>query len=381
MSHASTLTLEPTPPGRLISLDAFRGLTIAGMILVNNPGDWGHVYPPLRHAEWHGWTPTDLVFPSFLFIVGVAIPLSLGKRIERGDSPAALFGKVLRRSLIIVALGLFLNGFPFEKPMAILRFPGVLQRIGLCYLAASVLFLKTRTWTQVLVTAGLLWGYWAVLQLPGGESGVGSGDLSRQYSLPSWVDRWLMPGHIYKPEYDPEGLLSTLPALATTLIGVLSGVWLSGRRPVGERVAGLFAAGALAMVLGWFWGGYFPINKALWTSSFVLWSAGLSLQILGLCAFLIEVLGVRRWAWPFLVFGSNAIAAYVLSGIFGRVLTMITLSEPNGGTVTLRGRLYREGFSLWFDPTLASLLWSLSYVLLWLAVMAILYRLRWFIRV
>ena len=381
MSQPTEPPAEPGPQGRLESLDAFRGLTLAGMILVNNAGDGAHAYPPLRHAEWHGWTPTDLVFPSFLFIVGVAIPLALGKRIARGDSTGAIFAKVIRRSVIIFALGLLLNWFPFQKSIADLRIPGVLQRIALCYFAASFIFLETRVRTQVALTAVILVGYWAILQLPAPVAGVGSGDLSRPNSLPSWVDRTLLRGHTYKPDYDPEGILSTLPAVASTLIGVLAGVWLSGRRPAGDRVAGLFVAGALCLVAGSVWGLYFPINKALWTSPFVLWSAGLSLQILGICAFLIDLMGVRRWAWPFLVFGANPIAAYVLSGLFGGVLRMVTVHGASGATVNLRTWLYRNGFSAWFEPSLASFLWALAYVLFWLAIMSIFYRFKWFIRV
>jgi len=370
----------PAPSNRLVSLDAFRGLTIAGMILVNNPGDGGHVYPPLRHAEWHGWTPTDLVFPSFLFIVGVAIPLALGKRIERGDRPWSLLAKVFWRSAAIFAIGLAMNAFPFDKPVATLRIPGVLQRIALCYLAASLVFLKTSLRTQVAATVGLLLGYWALMTLVP-VPGVGAGDLSRPNNLAAWLDRRLMPGHLYKSDYDPEGFLSTLPAIATTLIGVLAGRWLLSSRPIGERVAGLFAAGAVALFVGTVWDHYFPINKALWTSSFVAWSAGLSLQILGLCAWLIEVEGLRRWARPFVIFGSNAIAAYVLSGLLARVLTMVKVGGPSGKLITLKSWIYSHGFAVLPDPTLASCLYSTAYVLFWLAVMTVFYRLKIFIRV
>jgi predicted acyltransferase len=371
----------PAPPStRLVSLDAFRGLTIAGMILVNNPGDWSHVYPPLRHAAWHGWTPTDLVFPSFLFIVGVAIPLALGKRLARGDGDAAVVRKILWRSAVIFAIGLFLNAFPFDRPLATLRIPGVLQRIALCYLVAALIDLKASVRTVILAVVGLLLGYWALLTLVP-VPGVGAGDLTRPNNLAAWIDRGVMPGHIYKSDYDPEGLLSTLPAVATTLIGVLAGHWLRGPRPIGERVAGLFAAGAVWMFVGSAWDHVFPINKALWTSSFVLWSAGLSLQILGLCAWLIDVLGVRRWALPFLVLGSNAIAAYVLSGIGARALTIVKVAGPDGSPIALKSLLYERGFLSWADPTLASCLWGLSYAAVWVALMAILYRLKWFIRV
>lgn len=386
MNPPTTAAPAP-PPGRLVSLDAFRGLTIAGMILVNNPGDWAHVYPPLRHADWHGWTPTDLVFPSFLFIVGVAIPLALGKRIARGDPPSAVLGKVLRRSALIFALGLFLNAFPFDNLPSALRVPGVLQRIALCYLAAALIDLKAGVRTLVVAVVAILLGYWALMTLVP-VPGSGAGDLSRAHNLAAWIDRGIVPGRLYRKEYDPEGLLSTLPAVATTLLGVLTGRWLSTARPPAEKVCGLFAAGAVAMFLGKVWDPFFPINKALWTSSFVLWSAGLSLQILGLCAWLIEVLGVRRWAGPFVVFGANPIAAYVLSGIVGRLLTMVTVSGtlvrspvPVGGPPTVRAWLYAQFLTLGLDPTLTSLLWALAYVLFWLGVMAVLYRLKVFIRV
>ncbi len=381
--------IEPNDPalsdqtafsGRLVSLDAFRGLTIAGMILVNNPGSWSRVYPPLRHAPWNGWTPTDLIFPSFLFIVGVAIPLALGKRLERGDSESSVVAKIVRRSLIIIALGLLLHAFPFNKPLDHLRIPGVLQRIALCYLAAALIAVKTGVRTQVAIIAVLLLGYWAAMtRIP--VPGVGAGDLSRPNNLAAWIDRGLMWGHLYKSDYDPEGLFSTLPAIATTMLGVLTGRWLTTPRPIGERVAGLFAAGAVAYFAGSVWGAYFPINKALWTSSYVLVMAGLSLQVLGLCAWLIEVLGYRRWAAPFVVFGSNPIAAFVLSGLLARVLTMIMVAGPDGKTTTLRGLLYQQGFTSWADPTLASFLWGFSYVIFWLLIMTVLYKLKIFIRV
>jgi predicted acyltransferase len=353
---------------------------MAGMILVNNPGSWEHVYPPLEHAEWDGWMPTDLVFPSFLFIVGVVIPLALGKRVERGDAPSALMAKVFRRSLVIFALGVFLNAFPFDEPVSHWRIPGVLQRIALCYFAASSIFLKTGLRAQILIVAGLLCGYWdAMTLIP--VPGVGAGDLSRPNSLAAWVDRGLMPGHLYKSDYDPEGLLSTLPAIATALIGVLAGRWLLTARPIAERVGGLFAAGAVLMFLGSVWGAWFPINKALWTSSYTLLMAGLSLQFLGLCAFLIEVEGYRRWAGPFLVFGTNPIAAYVLSGLLARVLTMVTVQGDGPEPVNLKAWIYQHAFASWADPTFASLLYGLAYVLLWFALMGVLYRMKVFIRV
>ncbi|MFO0950934.1 MAG: DUF5009 domain-containing protein [Isosphaeraceae bacterium] len=374
----------PAAGSRLLSLDAFRGMTIAGMILVNNPGSGKYRYAPLAHADWDGFTPTDLVFPSFLFIAGAAIPLALDKRRERGDSFGTIAAKVVRRAAIIFALGLFLNAFPFTKPfgelLGGLRIPGVLQRIALCYLAAALIYAATSLRTQILVTLGLLAGYWAALAyIP--VPGYGPGGLSQENCLSCWVDRVVMPGHIYRKFYDPEGILSTLPAIATTLIGVLSGRWLTRRDVLmPERVCGLFGAGVLLYWAGCAWNMSFPLNKALWTSSFVLYTAGLSLQAFALCAWLIEVQGRKRWAWPFLVFGSNAILAYVLSSLGARALTMVEVAGPTGAKVTLRASLY-DAFASWADPTFASLLFALSYVLVWLVVLSVFYRFRWFVRV
>src|SRR6266513_3195272 len=218
----------PDQPQRLVSLDVFRGITIAGMVLVNNPGTWSHIYWPLEHAEWNGWTPTDLIFPFFLFIVGVAIPLAFGKRIERGDARRALFLKVLYRSAIIFLLGEFIAGFPHFH-LSTIRIPGVLQRIAVCYFLASIIFIKTPPRTLAIIAAALLVVYWLLMMyVP--VPGYGAGDLSKEGNLAAYLDRLILAGHTYTPVYDPEGLLSTIPAIATTLFGVLTGHWLQQRR-------------------------------------------------------------------------------------------------------------------------------------------------------
>ncbi|HEX5707738.1 MAG TPA: heparan-alpha-glucosaminide N-acetyltransferase domain-containing protein, partial [Pyrinomonadaceae bacterium] len=249
--------------GRMVSLDVFRGITIAGMILVNNPGTWSAIHPPLAHAEWHGWTPTDLVFPFFLFIVGVSITLALSRRAERGGPRRDLYLKILRRAAVIFALGLLLAGFP-NYDLSTIRIPGVLQRIAVCYLVASVIFLNTRWRAQAVIAASLLLVYWAMMVLIP-VPGYGAGDLGMEGNLAAYVDRAVLGAHTWKPVYDPEGILSTIPAIATTLGGVLTGHWLRSRRMELEKVAGLFVAGACLAVAGWMWGGWFPVNKALWT--------------------------------------------------------------------------------------------------------------------
>src|SRR6185503_16251942 len=213
---------ERRKPERLVSLDVFRGITIAGMTLVNNPGSWEHIYWPLEHAQWEGWTPTDLVFPFFLFIVGVSITLALGNRVERGSNKRDLYLKILKRSLIIFAIGLFLNGFPYFN-LSELRIPGVLQRIAVCYFFASIIFLNTKVTAQIIISVVLLIIYWLLLTyVP--APGFAAGDLTKQGSLPSFVDRMVFGNHVWAQAkvYDPEGLLSTIPAVVTTLIGVLT---------------------------------------------------------------------------------------------------------------------------------------------------------------
>ena len=364
--------------GRLLSLDAFRGITIAGMILVNNPGSWADVYAPLRHADWDGCTPTDLVFPFFLLIVGVSIALALSKRTSRPGGMAAVLAKIAWRSAAIFGLGMVLHGFP-NYDLGSIRIPGVLQRIAVCYLAASILFVSLDIRGLFIAAAVLLLGYWALMMLAP-VPGFGAGRLDMEGNLAAYLDRKLLAGHIYKPLYDPEGLLSTLPAIGTTLIGVLAGHWLRSARSVAEACAGLLVAGVSCAAIGWAWGGLFPINKALWTSSYAVLTAGLGLLLLGWCFWWIEVRGARRWAAPFLVFGSNAIALFVLSGLLGRLLNLAKLTV-DGRSMTLRAFLYERFFQSWLGPKPASLAWAIAYVLLWLALMGVLYRKRIFIKI
>ena len=364
---------------RMVSLDVFRGITIAGMILVNNPGTWSAIHSPLEHAAWHGLTPTDLVFPFFLFIVGVSITLALGRRAEGGGSKRDLYLKIIRRTLIIFALGLVLAGFPHYE-LSTLRIPGVLQRIAVCYLIASVIFLNTKWRTQALIAAALLLFYWALMVLIPAP-GFSSGDLSMEGNLAAYVDRTLFGRHTWKPLYDPEGLLSTIPAIATTLGGVLTGHWLRSRRSELEKVSAMFVVGVACMVVGWAWGYWFPINKALWTSSYVLLTAGLALQFLAVCFWLVDIKGFRRWATPFLIFGSNALIIYFLAELFARIISLGLFTRADGSAVDLQTLIYEKAFASWAAPINASLLFAICVVLLWLGVSALLYRKRIFIKV
>jgi predicted acyltransferase len=372
---------QTNAPARLLSLDVFRGLTIAGMVLVNNPGSWATIYWPLAHAEWHGWTPTDLIFPFFLFIVGVAIPLALGRRLESGASKRDLYLKVIRRTLIIFALGLFLNGFPYFR-LASVRIPGVLQRIAICYLFAAIIFLKAKLRTQVVIALALLVIYW-ILMTKIAAPGFGAGDLSKEGSLASFIDRALLGRHIWVQGkvYDPEGLLSTIPAVATTLIGVLAGHWLRSKQTSSEKVAGLFVAGASCVMLGWAWNAFFLINKSLWTSSYVLFTGGLALQFLALCYWFIDIKGFRAWAWPFVVFGMNAIALFVGTGLMAKLMGLIGTRYSDNKFMSLHGWIYQKAFASWLPPYRASLAFAFCFILLWLFLMWLLYRRKIFIKV
>ena len=370
-----------SPGGRLISLDVFRGITIAGMVLVNNPGTWSSIYWPLEHAEWHGWTPTDLVFPFFLFIVGVSITLAFARRVEEGTVKRDLYLKVIKRTAIIFGLGLFLNGFPYFQ-LGTIRIAGVLQRIAICYLVASLIFLTTKIRTQFLIAIALLIIYCLVMTRFAAP-GYATGDLTKEGSIASFVDRVLLGAHIWRQGkvYDPEGLLSTIPAVATTLFGILTGHWLRSERPRFEKVVGMFVAGALCVALGWAWNPFFPINKALWTSSYVLFTAGLALQFLGLCYWLIDIKGYRRWAWPFEVFGVNALALFVGSALMVKLMGLIKFDRGDGTQISSQGWIFRKFFLSWASSINASLAYAIAFILLWLFFMWLLYRKRIFIKV
>jgi predicted acyltransferase len=378
------------PAGRLASLDAFRGATIAAMLLVNNPGSWSHAYGPLLHAPWHGWTFTDLIFPAFLWIVGVSLTLSTARRVEAGADRAALLRHAAQRSAIIFALGLLLATFPFgllpahDFSLATVRIPGVLQRIAVCALAATAIFLWTGPRGQAAWAAGLLLGYWGLLTLVP-VPGYGPGVLEPKGSLAWWIDSNLLAGHTWRgapaPGFDPEGILSTLPAIATVLCGTLAGAWMRGARPPERTSAGLIVAGLALLAAGWAWGLVFPINKNLWTSSYTVFMAGWSSLLFGLFHWLVDVRGWRRWAQPFVWYGMNALALFVLAGLVGRLLGLIRWTGESGAAVTLKGWLYGTFFTPYFAPINASLGFAVSFVLVFLALAWALWRRGWFIKV
>jgi predicted acyltransferase len=372
---------KSSPPGRMLSLDVFRGLTIAGMILVNNPGTWSNIYWPLEHAEWNGWTPTDLIFPFFLFIVGISITLAFARRVETGNDERELLMKVVKRAAIIFALGLFLNGFPYFN-LAEIRIAGVLQRISVCYLVASLIFIKTSWRTQAMTIGALLLFYWFLMTVVP-VLVFGANDLSKEGNLAAHVDRWLLGKHIWKGGvvYDPEGLLSTIPAIATTLTGVLTGRWLRSRRTQFEKVGGMFFVGACAIAVGWAWHFWFPINKSLWTSSYVLFTAGMALQLLGICYWLVDIKGYRTWAKPFIIFGVNALALFVFSGLLARLMGIIKIPRADGSSIALQPYIYKNLFASWAAPLNASLFYAITYIFFWLLLMWLLYRKDIFIKV
>jgi predicted acyltransferase len=357
----------------------FRGIAIAAMILVNNPGTWRQAYAPLQHAAWNGWTPTDLIFPFFLFIVGVAITLSIGTRLQGGESKRELLLKVARRTLIIFALGIVLNGFPYFH-WDTLRIPGVLQRIAACYLLASLVVLAMDVRGQAVTTLVLLAGYWIVMKyvpIPGHRAGL----LRPAHNLAAYIDNAVMHGHLLHHRWDPEGILSTAPATATTLAGVLTGHWMRAARSPLTRLAGLFIAGSLCLLLGVIMGVWFPINKNLWTSSYVVFTAGMAFNSLGVCYWLVDVRQYKRWATPFVMYGTNAILAYMLSTLMAKVMILWRVTQADGTKVALRRYIFENYFLRLASPINASLLYAVAYVLFWLAITAILYRKRIFIKI
>jgi predicted acyltransferase len=363
---------------RLDSLDVFRGLSIAAMILVSTPGTWSAVYTPLDHAIWNGWTFTDLVFPFLLFAMGAAVPFALARR--RGI-PQQIGRHIVRRAAILFALGLLLNAIEAATPLqwATFRIPGVLQRIALVFLAVAWLTERATLRTQIAVVAGALVTYWAALTLIP-VPGIGAGVLTPEGNLASYFDRALLGQHLLNRYSDPEGVLSTLPAIASAMLGVFAGDWLKTRHRPRDSAA-LFAAGLVATLAGLAWGLLFPINKNLWTSSFALFSGGLAAQTLALCHWLVDVQGWRTWSRPLAAFGRNPLLAYFLSVGFDSLLNRASVS--GGGS--LKGVVYRSAFVPALRPCCgaeaASLGYAIAYVVMWAVILGEMYRRRIFVRI
>ena len=378
------------PQKRLVSLDAFRGATIAGMMLVNNPGIWSAVYPQLLHASWNGWTFTDWIFPFFLWIVGVAMTFSFAKRMEQGGKKGELTLHVLQRSAVIFALGLFLNGFPFglafghEFSFATIRIPGVLQRIAVCYFIASVIVLNTNVRSQIAWVVGLLAGYWLLVKLVP-VPGYGAGVLEPTGNLCWYVDSVVLKGHTWRgapvPGFDPEGIISTIPAIATTLLGVMTGHWLRSTRSQEEKTAWMFVGGNILLLLGAILDMWLPINKNLWTSTYTVSMAGWALVCFATFYWLIDVKGYTRWAKPCVIYGMNAIAAFVMAGIVGRLLGLIRWQLDDGSVISLKNFIFERFFLPLGSPVNASLLFAIAFVLALYLFVWVLYKKKWFLKV
>ena len=389
----STVTARPAltaaRPGRLLSLDVLRGLTIAFMILVNNNGNEAQAYWPLKHAAWNGFTPTDLVFPTFLFLVGISTVYSTAARLAQGATRQLLFLHVLRRSIILYLLGLVVNSFPYFH-LHTMRFYGVLPRIAICYLIIASLYLLNPGWrSKAALAIAALAAYWILMRfVPVPGYGIPTHDiplLDRDANLTAWLDRQIFSApHLYERTRDPEGLLSTIPAVATAILGLLTGIWLRTQRPLRAKAAGIATAGLTGVLLGGLWNLSFPVNKKLWTSSYVLFAGGLSLLLLALCLLIVDLRDKSpstsvhsRFLNPFLVFGTNAIAAYVFSELLQSTLSSI---HPRPG-INLQQLLYRSIAHVVPNQPFASLLYSLGFVAVCWIPISVLYRRGIFIKI
>jgi predicted acyltransferase len=398
---ATTSTVAPLAPKRerLLSLDVFRGITIAGMLLVNNPGTWSAIFPPLEHAEWNGWTPTDLIFPFFLFIVGITTHLSLSARRARGDDDSAVVRQILRRGIIIYLLGFAMAMFPFYQWGTIASIPnatpwdrvlyriehvrilGVLPRIAIVYICAGLLTLKTTLKQQVIIIATLLLGYWFAMTLipVPGEHEIGAVLLNtHDRNLAAWLDRAILgTNHTWSGSvtFDPEGPMSTIPAIATSMLGVIAGRWIVQKeKPLLERISGMFAVGAIAMMVGLMWNWAFPINKSLWTSSYVIFTAGMACVSIATIMWIVDYCNVKWWTKPFVIYGVNPIVAFVGSGVLARLIYTLWHVSYQGKSVAIQDAIYQIVFLPWLPPRVASLAFAISFVVLWYGILTVLYR-------
>ena len=410
------------------------------MILVNNPGSWapGLRYPPLDHANWNGWTPTDLIFPFFLFIVGVAMTFSFEKRLAKGQNKIRIFEQVCRRSIILFLLGLILAGFPrwrliapyiafiiglgflfadeppfgfgktvkanimkiiawilligsivyfiidfqhFQTDKPIIRIPGVLQRIAVCYFITAIIMFFTKVRGRIIWAIALIIIYWLIMKLCSAPATYSPDIAHPEGLLNDWIDIKVLGHHIYSERPDPEGLISTLPAIATTLLGVLCGNWLHTSKSKLDKLIGLFFMGNILLFVGICMDAGFPINKKIWSSSYVVFTAGMALHFLGMCFYLLDVLGVKKWAYPFLVYGTNPIFVFFASGILGRIMYRIKIPVDVDKTLNLKAWIYENLFTTWASPINASLCFAIAYIFFWFLIMVPLYQKRIFIKI
>jgi len=367
---------------RLLSLDFLRGLTVAAMILVNNPGSWGHIYAPLEHAEWNGCTPTDLVFPFFLWIVGVSIAFAMSSSKADPSTHKRTIIKAVKRGLTLYFLGFFLAIFGklINDPahaLQTVRLLGVLQRIGIVFIISSIIFLKASQKTIFKTFIVILAVYWALMTFVP-VPGIGYPNMEKETNLAAWIDRGILTeAHTWASSktWDPEGVLSTLPAIGTCLFGILAGTWMR-RKDIDNptKVAWLFSAGIAAIILGLLWDLQFPINKSLWTSSYVLYTGGLASVALALCYWIIDVQGYKKFTTPFVVYGVNAITVFFLAGLMPRVLNLIQVAKPDGTKTGLLVRFYETCYVPFFSPINASLVWAITYVLGFYVLLYFMYK-------
>jgi predicted acyltransferase len=363
---------------RLLSLDVFRGVTIAGMILVNNPGSWATIYPALKHAEWHGLTPTDLIFPFFLFIIGVAMPYSFSKRISAGVSKSKLVLHVFKRSMLLFVIGMLLTGLPnFNYYNKLIL--DVLQRIGIVYLFSGMIFIYFNQKWQIIISIFSLILYWIlmfVIPVPG----FGAGDLSLQGSAWSYVDKVLTSGW----HNHGEGILSLISSVPSVLFGASVGYWLRSEKNDHEKVNSMFVFGSIGLVVGVVLDMWFPFNKLLWSSSYVVYTTAMALMFLAVFYYLIDIKDYRKLFFPFIVFGSNAIVAFILSSLTAKLMGLIKFSVNVGSEVTemsLKTFIYVTFFKGYFSDYNSSLIYAFVYLLFWFGIMYLLYRKKIFVKI